>query len=164
MDLRFWEYSLYFFNGLIFILSTIFFSYYLTNLDTNTSIINTLNCENIAFISFMILLNSIVNLLTIKKLKYIAMCTTFAIFSYSVSAIETIFETCEINNNIVFLYYIFNLICNSIIIFIYMVYYIWNISDYLSNKNKCFTKKSNHQLEHKLVYDVNNEELNDIYE
>ena len=164
MDLRFWEYSLYFFNGIIFIFSTILFSYYLTNLKKNSSIIDTLNCENIGFISFMILLNTIVNFLTIKNLKCIAMSSTIAIFSYSIWNLESIFDICEINNNIVWLCYLYNIISNSIIIFIYIIYYIWYISVYLSKKNKCFTNNSNEQIEHNLVYDVNNEELNDIYE
>ena len=50
MELTLGEYLLYFLNSLIFLLSTILFSYYLCNLEKNTTIINTINCENIGFI------------------------------------------------------------------------------------------------------------------
>jgi hypothetical protein len=157
MELTLGEYLLYFLNSLIFLLSTILFSYYLCNLEKNTTIINTINCENIGFISFMILLNSIVNFLTIINFKIIGTFTTIAIFSYSVWNIENIFETCQINNNIVFLYYICNLIINSIIILIYSVYYTrWTIN-YFLNKPKCFNCSYEKQIN--LVYDVNNAEL-----
>ena len=66
---------------------------------------------------------------------------------------------CEINNNIVWLCYLYNVISNSIIIFIYIVYYICYFNNYLSKKNKCFTNNSNQHVEHNLVYDVNNEEI-----
>jgi len=160
MELKYYEYILYFLNGIIFILSTILFSYYLHNLDTNTSIINTLNCENIGFISFMILLNSIVNFLTIKNLKFIGISTTVAIFSYSIWNIENIVYSCEINNNnIVWLCYLYNLISNGIIIFIYTLYYIWLIINYFLIKKKCINYNCNKEIKHNLVYDVNNEEI-----
>ena len=159
MELKCYEYLLYFLNCLIFILSTILFSYYLHNLDTNTSIINTLNCENIGFISFMILLNSIVNFLTIKNLKFIGAFTTISIFSYSIWNIENIVYTCKINNNIVWLCYLYNIISNSIIILIYTIYYTSCIIDYFLNKKKCLNYNWKQEIHHNLVYDVNNHEI-----
>ena len=164
MDLKFWEYSLYFFNAIVFMFSTLLFSYYFINLKHNSSIVKTLNCEHIGFISFMTLLNTIVNFLTIKKLKSIAMFSTIAIFSYSILNLEKMFEKCEISNNIVWLCYLYNIISNCIIILIYIVYYIWYINNYLSKKNKCFVNNRIQQIEYNTSYDVNNEELNDIYE
>lgn len=165
MELQFWEYSLYFFNIIVFMFSTVLFSYYFINLKNNSSIVKTLNCEQIGFISFMILLNSIVNFITIKNLKCIAMCSTIAIFSYSIWNLEHMVDICEINNNIVWLCYLYNIISNSIIIFIYIIYYMWYINNnYLSKKNKCFTSNTIQPVQHNSIYDVNNEELNDIYE
>jgi len=157
MEFKFYEYILYFLNAIIFLLSTILFSYYLHNLDNNTSIINTLKCEKIGFISFMILLNSIVNFLTIKNLKFIGISTTISIFSYSIWNIENIVYTCQIDNNIVWLCYLYNIISNCIIIFIYTVYYIWHIINYFLIKKKCINY--NEEIQHNLIYDVNNEAI-----
>lgn len=160
MDLQYLEYSLYFFNIIIFMFSTVLFSYYFINLKHNSSIVKTLNCDYIGFTSFIVLLNTIVNFLTIKNLKCIAMFSTIAIFSYTIWNLENIFDICEINNNIVWLCYLYNIISNSIIIVIYIVYYIWYLNkNYLSKKNKCFTTNSNQLIEHNLVYDVNNDPI-----
>lgn len=157
--MKMYEYLLFFLNSLICIFSTVLFSYYLYNLDNNTTITNTLKCENIGFISFIILLNSIVNLFAIKNLKIIGLFTTITIFSYSVWNIKHISNNCNINNNTVWLCYLYNLISNCIIILIYTVYYICLIINYLLIKKKCINYDCYREIQQNKVYDVSNEPI-----
>ena len=158
-----WNCSLYFFNLLIFLFNTILFSHYLIKLHTNITTINNLNCENIGFISFMILINSIISFLTINKLKIISLCTTISIFSYSIYNINNnAINECEISNNIVWLCYLYSIISNLCIIIIFIMYY---IIYFTKKKIKVVVNDIDIEyIEQNLVYDVNNEPINNIYE
>jgi len=156
------NYSLYFFNIMILLFGITIFSYYSDTRNHNKTIVE-LNCGDTYFLSFMTLINSFVNLLTVKNVKYIGTITTITLFSYNSYNIENISQNCIINSNNVWYYYLFSLIINGFNIFIYML----SLLEYIGNKknkkvyivdyeNGNTNESDSSHIEKNRVYDVNN--------
>jgi hypothetical protein len=150
------NFSLYFLNSLVLISGLILFSYYSDTEIHNKTLVE-LNCDQTYFLSFMALINSILSLLTIEYFKYIGFVSTLSIFSYNSYNMEYISSKCILNGNIVWLYYLYCIIINGINIFIYLFTFL----DYIRIKK--FNKINvinDDNIEHNLMYDVNNESVN----
>jgi hypothetical protein len=156
------NYSLYFLNSLVLVVGLILFSYYSDTSIHNKTLVE-LNCGQTYFLSFMTIINSIVCLMTIKYLKYIGFLTTIGIFSYNSYNIEYISSKCILNGNIVWFYYLYCIIINGINIFIYLVAFLEYIRMKKINKINIINE-NNEYIEQNLVYDVNNNSLDNIYE
>ena len=118
------EKLLYLINVLIFIIGTVFFSYYSLNDFGNKTIIE-LNCGDMYYLTFMGMINSIICLLTINNLKLIGFLTTCGLFGYNTYNISTISLNCNLANNMVWYYYIFTLILNGYNILLYITLLIY---------------------------------------
>ena len=157
------NYSLYFFNSIILLFGITIFSYYADTNHHNKTLVE-LNCGDIYFLSFMALINSFINLLTIKKVKSFGAIITIILFSYTSYNIENISQKCIINSNNVWYYYLFSLIVNGFNIFIYILSFLVYIRN-KKIKNKVyivdFTNTNTNEsdslyIEKNRVYDVNN--------
>ena len=137
------EYNLYFFNIIIFVFGTVLFSYY-SNSDIHNKTLIELNCGSTYFLSFISLINSIICLICFKYLYYLGVFSTTAIFIYNSYNIPNIFYKCILNDNMVWFYYLYCIILNGIIIFIYLISFI----EYIHSKknNKINNKINNFEL------------------
>ena len=156
------NYSLYFLNSLVLVVGLTLFSYYSDTSIHNKTLVE-LNCGHSYFLSFMTLINSIVSLVTIEYVEYIGFLTTLCIFSYNSYNIEYISSECILNGNIVWFYYLYCIIINGINIFIYLVAFLEYIRMKKINKINIINE-NNEYIEQNLVYDVNNNSLDNIYE
>ena len=156
---------LYLINFLIFIIGIIFFSYYSLNDFGNKTIIK-LHCDDMYYLTFMGMINSIICLLTIKNLKLIGFLTTCGLFGYNTYNIAAISEDCSLGNNMVWYYYIFTLILNGYNMLLYitlLIYYCCNDTE--SNTKRSTLRRQNiqnnihHEIEHQ-----NNQYIENISE
>jgi hypothetical protein len=81
-------------------------------------------CDNLYFLSIMIIINSIICLISIKKIKVFGLITTILLFIYNIYNIIVI--PCTLKNYI-FNSYISVIIMNGITILVYIVSYNKNI-------------------------------------
>ena len=112
------EKLLYTLNCILFIFGIALFSYS-TNKPNNSTIID-LNCSDMYFLCFMGMVNSVICLLTIKKLKLIAFLSTSGIFAYNVYNIGNISLNCSLEDNYIWYYYIITTIINGYAILLYI--------------------------------------------
>jgi hypothetical protein len=101
--------------------------------------------------------------MTIKNLKYIGFLTTIGIFSYNSYNIEYISSKCILNGNIVWFYYLYCIIINGINIFIYLLAFLEYIRMKKINKINIINENTEY-IEQNLVYDNDNNPLDNIYE
>ena len=128
------NYTLYFFNSMILLFGVILFSYY-SNSEIHNKTLVELNCGQTYFLSFISFTNSIVCLFLINKITSIGFLTTSVIYSYkiyNINNINNISKHCFLNCNMVWFYYVYCIICNSINIFFYILAFI----EYLKQKKR----------------------------
>jgi hypothetical protein len=116
-------YPLYFFNSIIFILGVLLFSYY-SNSEIHNKTLVELNCGQTYFLSFISLTNSIICLFLLNKITSIGFLTTSLLYSYKIYNIHNISKQCVLNGNMVWFYYLYCIICNTINIFFYILAFI----------------------------------------
>ena len=137
------EKLLYTLNCILFIFGIAFFSYS-TNKHSNSTIID-LNCSDMYFLCFMGMVNSVICLLTIKKLKLLAFLSTTGIFSYNVYNIGNISLNCSLEDNYIWYYYIITAIINGYTILLYITVLIVICCDDSSNIK--YTNISNRHIQ-----------------
>ena len=77
-------------------------------------------CDNLYFLSIMIIINSFLSLLTINKYKLICFMTTALLFIYNIYNIIVI--PCTLKKNI-YNSYISIIVMNGLVLLLYMLYY-----------------------------------------
>lgn len=117
------SYPLYFLNTLILITGIILISYYSNN-KTHDKTFDEINCADGYFLSFMFLTNSTICLLLINSYISIGFITTTAIYSYTIYNINNLSRNCNLNNNMIWFYYLFCIIANGLNILLYIVAFI----------------------------------------
>jgi len=160
------EKLLYTLNCILFIFGIILFSYSTTK-HSNSTIID-LNCSDMYFLCFMGMVNSVICLLTIKKLKLLAFLSTSGIFSYNVYNIGNISLNCSLEDNYIWYYYIITTIINGYTLLLYITLLIVICCDdstnikYKTISNRRIQSSRNPPITH-LIDDnllINNDEIN----